>query len=181
MNKQQRKDFLTGCIFWGALAVLGLVLLVNPDWAVALAVKLVGWVCLAIGAGLVISMIADRELNRASKWVGAIAAFVLGGIVVAFPLILTDTITRFFGLLLVNVGVQNLRRSLGGFQRAVAIGTMIAGIVLVFVPRTLTHTLLGVAGIVLIIVGAVNLYALWKDTKRIEDGGERPRIIDADE
>lgn len=180
MNKQQRKDFLSGCIFWGALAVLGLCLMINPDWAVAFTVKLAGWMCLAIGVGLVISMIVNRELNQVGKWILSVLGIGISAVVIAFPLTLADALTRFFGLLMLNIGVQNLRKSPGGFHRVVAIATVIAGVVLVLVPRTLTHTLLGAAGLVLIIVSAVNLYALRQDSRRLEEGG-RPTVIDADE
>lgn len=177
---KQRKDLLIGYLFWGTLAVLGVCLLINPDWAVAFAVKLAGWVCMAIGIGFIISMIVDRELNRVGKWVLAILGIGISAMVIAFPLTLADAITRFFGLLLVNIATQNLRESPGGFHRGVAVATGIAGVVLILVPRTLTHTLLGAAGSVLIIVGAVNIWSLRQNSRRIE-AGERSTIIDADE
>ena len=163
--------------FWlDALMVLGgLILLLNPDGAAALVTKLIGWVMVAGGAVMLIRPALKNIHISGGTWVWGGAMIALGVLLLAKPMIMADSLGRFFGTLLLIEGLGNLRSGL----RLVPVLTVAAGVLLVIIPRTLTQTLLGICGIVLIIIGVVNILGKVNQMKYLEKGSD-PNIIDAD-
>lgn len=168
-------------------AVLGLILLVNPDSATALVSKIIGWVLVVIGAGKAISM-ANRRGSAVGGWIFAAACVILGVFLLNNPLILAEALGRFLGTMLAIRGGLDLARALklknaGGsymIPLALAVLTFAAGAVLALLPLTLTRTIMRLCGLVAAIVGAINIAEKFREVKYLEEGSD-PNIIDADE
>lgn len=188
MNKEQIKRILNLCVFPALLIVLGLVLALRPDSAVALLTRVLGWILILCGVGKVLTILAFRDYYGLGGWLWA-AVFLAGGIFfLTDPLILAKSIGLVVGILLVVEGVDGLRTAL----RLKAIGlsylaglilgvvTLAAGIVLILVPMTASRVALTVCGVVITIVGIVNLIGRIRDIRRL-DAPDNPNIIDADE
>ena len=154
----------------------GLILLVNPDGATALVTRLVGWVMVILGAGMLIRPALKNISIAPATWIWGGALIAVGVLLLARPMILADSLGRLFGTLLLIEGINRLRVS---SSRLVPVLTIAAGAVLVLIPRTLTQTLLAVCGIVLMVIGTVNLLGRLNEMKRLEPGSD-PNIIDAD-
>ena len=154
----------------------GLILLVNPDGATALVTKLVGWVMVILGAGMLVRPALKNIHIAPGTWIWGGGLIVVGVLLLAKPMILADSLGRLFGTLLLIEGIHHLRI---GISKTVPVLTIVAGAVLVLIPRTLTQTLLAVCGIVLIVAGAVNLLGRLNEMKRLDQGSD-PNIIDAD-
>ena len=161
------------------MILCGLILTLFPDTAVALVTKIVAWVLVGIGVIKVIKNLKDSATYW-GDWVATVLYFLLGGYLLVNPLVISETIGRFLGILLIIHGMGNLRQSRYGSGKAIGILTAVAGMVLVVIPRTLINTLLSVAGLVLLIVGIINLVDKVRHNQYLEDGGD-PNIIDADE
>ena len=153
----------------------GLILLVNPDGATALVTKLVGWVMVILGAGMLVRPALKNIHIAPGTWIWGGGLIVVGVLLLAKPMILADSLGRLFGILLLIEGISRFRVS---GSRLVPVLTIAAGAALVLIPRTLTHTLLAVCGIVLVVIGVVNILGRLKETKRLEQGD--PNIIDAE-
>lgn len=170
------------------VTLAGLILLVNPDSATALASQLIGWVLVIIGAAKAISMADRRYYHTVGGWIWAAAAITLGIFILKNPLILAEALGRCLGLFLLIWGAQDLVRVLksrrsGNAQPLpliLAIITLTAGIVLALLPLTLTRTIIRLCGIVALIVGIVNILEKLREVKLLEEGVD-PNIIDADE
>lgn len=161
------------------MILCGAVLLFFPDTAVALVTKIVAWVLVGIGVFKVMKNLKDSATYW-GDWVATVLYFLLGGYLLVNPLVISETIGRFLGILLIIHGMSDLRASRYGSGRAIGILTAVAGMVLVVIPRTLFNTLLGLAGLVLLIVGIINLVDKLRHGRYLDQGGD-PNIIDADE
>ena len=179
----KKEKFLKTCSLLGIpalVAVLGLLLVLSPDSATALAARLIGWVLVAGGAAKAISMAVKFTAPSLSGWIFSLAGIALGTLVLSNPLILAESIGRFAGILLAIRAISDLRHSNYNQGKALALVTLIIGIVLFVMPMTLTRTLLRLAGIVVVIISAFNIIEKLRELKQL-DSGEKPRIVDADE
>ena len=176
MSKTKLKELWTAYGIHIFLIVLGLVLLVSPDGATVLVVKILAWMFILAGIVSVAAMVVDGNFRQISKWVWAVLELGLGALLLARPLLLTDLISRVFGLMMVSEGIRNWR---AGRSRVLAGITVTAGAVLFLLHRTLTHTILGLCGLIMIIIGVVNIIGKYRDMKRLEEGRD-PNIIDVD-
>lgn len=161
-------------------AVLGLILLVNPDSATTLISKIIGWLLIAGGAIAAISM-ADRGARSGPiRWIAAAIGVILGIVVLRKPLLLAEGIGRFLGILLVIRGGSDLKESHHRDGRILAVITLIIGAVLILMPMTFTRTILRLCGMVVTVLGIVSILEKLREIKLL-DSGEKPKIIDADE
>jgi len=161
------------------LIFCGAVLLLFPNTAVALVTRIIAWVLVAIGVFRVMKNLKDSAAYW-GDWVYAVLCFLVGGYLLVNPLVISETIGRLLGLLLIFQGMSNLRTNRYGSGKVLGILTLVAGVVLVVIPRTLVNTLLGVAGLVLLIVGIINLVDKLRHNRYLNEGSD-PNIIDADE
>lgn len=156
----------------------GAVLVLFPNTAVALVTRALGAVLVAIGVYYG-SKLLKGNLRSGWGWFFAVGGLVLGVYVLGNPLSLSDTLGRFFGLFLINQGVQDLRASRYDSAKFLAILTLVVGVLLVFIPRTLFNTMLAVVGIALIVIGVVNCADRLRHNGHLEEGND-PNIIDAE-
>lgn len=161
-------------------AVLGLILLMNPDSATALVARIIGWLLVIGGAVTAISMADRNARSGAGRWIAAAVCVILGVMVLKNPLWLAASIGRFLGILLVIRGGSDVKNSVHQKAKLLALVTLIVGVVLIFMPMTLTRTILRLCGMVVAVIGVVNIMEKIQEMKLLEDGG-RPDIIDADE
>ena len=161
-------------------AVLGLILLLNPDSATALIARIIGWLLIIGGAVTAISMADRNARSRAGRWIAAAIGVILGIVVLKRPLLLAESLGRFMGVLLVIRGGSDLRESHHRDGRILAIITLIVGAVLILVPMTFTRTILRLCGMIVAVLGIVSIAEKIREMKLLEDG-RRPDIIDADE
>ena len=155
-------------------AAAGLLLLLNPDGATALATRLLGWLLVGFGAAKLILPATSNRRISGSEWVWNGLCILAGVLLLSRPLILADMVGRVLGVMLLMEGVQNLRDGLDGKDLL----TIVAGVVLIVLPRTLTQTVLALVGIVLMIIGIANIILRLKQLKALEEGDD-PNIIDA--
>lgn len=81
------------------MVILGIVLVVRPDSASALVGKVLGWVLLVVGIGLLVESIAVKELTT-SRILFVVVAAALGLWLVRNPLRLAAALGRVAGLLI---------------------------------------------------------------------------------
>ncbi len=159
-------------------AVLGLILLVNPDSAVSLVGKLLGWVCV-IGA-LAFAFGGSGRRNV----VGGIVLGALGVWMLCNPLFLAKILSRVLGVFLLLRGIQDGRLHWQG-KLVLTPGLILAaaaaliGFVLVLMPLSTSRVFFRIIGIILICVGAAEGIDRLRGRKLL-DGGEDPNIIDVE-
>ncbi|MBQ8237536.1 MAG: DUF308 domain-containing protein [Oscillospiraceae bacterium] len=156
--------------------IAGFVLLVNPDGATALVTKLIGWVLVAVGAVQLVGPALKQIPIAPRSWIGNGLAIVVGVLLLAKPMVLSDGIGRLFGILLTMEGFRNLK--LRGLNLLTGL-TCAGGVLLILMPRTLTQTLFAVVGIGLMLIGMLNIWGKLSDYRRLTEPGD-PNIIDAD-
>lgn len=164
-----------------ALVILvGLILLFNPDSAIALVTGALAWIFIAFGVIRVIVILTGHEGANPTKWIWPVLALMVGVYFLKNPLVLANVVGRVIGILIFLEGLDDLRKSRHGAAKILAIITMAIGLILFILPRTLTNTVLGICGLVLIVIGVCNLLSKFRDYKALEEGSD-PNIIDADE
>lgn len=161
-------------------AVLGLILLINPDSATTLIAKIIGWLLIIGGALTAISMADRNSPARPLRWIGAAIGVILGIVVLRKPLLLAESLGRFMGVLLVIRGGSDLKDSRHRDGRILAIITLIIGAVLLLMPMTFSRTILRLCGMAVTVLGIVSILEKLREIKLL-GSGEKPKIIDADE
>ena len=143
------------------MVILGIVLVVRPDSASALVGKILGWVLLLIGIGLLIESIAVKELTT-SRILFVVVAAALG---------------RVAGLLILVRAVQdiiNAARWKCGMKYALL--SAIIGGLLILLPMTTSRAVWVIVGLLVIVVGVLMAIDRLKPGKLLGDGGN---IVDA--
>ena len=188
MKKENIKELVKLYAWPAALTILGFVLLFSPDTAAALIAKIIGWVCIGIGVVVAIAAITGASYDRVRLAVLAVLCLGVGIFITAFPLVLAETLGRFFGLFLILLGIGNIKKAIQKksidlpyrVSLAVAVLTLGAGVVLVRLPMTLSRIILNICGLVLVVIGIANIVGRYQEQKLLEAGEDR-RIIDADQ
>ena len=177
MNINKLNNLCSTFGFPATIILFGLILLISPDSATALVFQLIGWILVIAGAGKAIFMAKKSAISNAGGWIAAAVCVAAGIFLLKKPLVLSNLLGRFLGILLLVEGAQDLRRH--GENRLMAIITAGAGIVLFLLPRTLANVLLTLCGAVLIIVGVLNLLGRLRNYRQLAEPSD-PNIIDAD-
>ena len=176
MDTRKIEKFINTFALHILTVIAGLLLVVNPDGAMALVTKLIGWLLVIAGAlQLVVPTLRKQKIST-STWVLHGLAILMGILLLVNPLLLADGIGRIIGILLLMEGIRNLR--IGGFGILTAL-TIVGGVVLILMPRTLTPTVLAICGIVMMVIGVLNILGKLREQKRLESTRD-PNIIDAD-
>ncbi len=174
MDLNKIKLFLKRCGGEVFLIFCGAVLTLFPDSAVALVTKIIAWVLVV--SGLVTILGALKGKPDVKAWIIPALGVLLGGYMLANPLMISNAIGRVMGLFLVIQGAGDLSK---GRSRILPGITLAAGVILFLIPRALVNTLLGIAGLVLIVIGAINLIDKLCRRRYLDEGSD-PNIIDAD-
>ena len=80
--------------------LLGAVLLLNPDGALAAIFRIIGWLLVAVALVLAISLAMDR-VRSPSRVIGALVCGICGALLLRNPLILAASTGKILGLLLI--------------------------------------------------------------------------------
>lgn len=163
------------------LMLLGIILLVSPDSAASLLVRILGWLLITacVGTGIFALIFPGSLLPK----VLCAAALGLSGIwMVTHPLGLAAWLGRLVGILLVIQGIQDLiylRVRLGSALMPVL--TVLVGAVLVLLPMTTSRLVFVGLGVVLLVLGVITLADRLKRRSRMDgpQDPDNPDIIDA--
>ena len=158
------------------MVILGIMLVLRPDSASALVGKILGWVLLILGIGLVVESLIVKELNTSRVLFAAVAA-ALGLWLLRNPLSLAAALGRIAGLLILVRAVQdiiNATRWKCGMKYALL--SAIIGGLLILLPMTTSRAVWVIVGILVIVVGVLMAIDRLKPGKLLGDGGN---IIDA--
>lgn len=150
------------------LMVLGLILLIHPDSASALAAQILGWVLLAAGAIFAVSAVAGHY-GTAGKVLSAVGCFAVGMWLLRNPLLLAAGLGRLAGILLVIRGIRDILdavRCRRGLLSAIV--TTVLGAVLIALPMTTSRVVIGLCGLLVLIVGIAILADRLK-TRRLKE------------
>lgn len=186
MNCKKWTNLINLLLLPAILVILGLVLLVDPDAASALAAKILGW-CL-IGAGIIsgIVTLTGWPVKRVSRIITTALLLILGGSLLADPLALAASFGKLLGLVLIVQGArglweaQKLKNAFHPFKSNLylALATLAGGILLIAFPMTTSRLVFRLCGIVLVILGAVNLITRLRTYPAL-DKPDDSDIIDA--
>ena len=176
---------------WGSIAliVLGLVLLLFPDFGSSTVAVILAWVLMIGGsAGLLIGVLSWPVFGFGTM-IGSGLVLAAGIYILRHPLSLASILGVLLGVLLTAQGLGALGDALrlrrgGGLWvpgLVLSILTMVFGLILIFSPLTSSRIVMTVVGLVLIVFGAGNLYTHFKAGSCTDSGSGKGRIIDADE
>ena len=158
------------------MVILGIILVIRPDSASAVVGKVLGWVLMILGIGLVIESFAVRDLNT-GRVLFAIVAAALGLWLLRNPLRLAAALGRIAGLLILVRAVQdivNATRWKCGMKYALL--SAIIGGLLILLPMATSRAVWVIVGLLVIAVGVLMAIDRLKPGKLLGDGGN---IIDA--
>ena len=167
-------------------ALLGLVLLLNPDSVSTMIAKGAGWILVLIGAGMAFGARGLAGRDRVKRFAWAAVSLACGIWLLSNPLILAKTLGRFLGILLMVLGGQDIRTNLlyrDGKLRItpgllMACGVALVGLILLLFPMTTSRIAFSVCGGVLLVIGVGEIIDRLRN-KRYLDEGDDPNIIDA--
>lgn len=174
MNRNQLTSYFDLCKGQLLMLLVGMVLTFWPGSAVALIIKIGGWILLATGIYNVIKSASRR--GDTQFWLRTAFFLLVGVYVLLNPVTVTRLLGRIVAVLLIIQGVKDLR---GSGSRILGIATVVGGVVLFLLPATLTNALVMVLGVVLIVVGAIHLVEKLFLTRRLDSSSD-PDIIDAE-
>lgn len=177
MKKQDILSLLQLLLVPVLLILLGLILVVNPDAASVMISKVMGYILMACAVGTGIAAIFGQR--KAAKGVAAVVLAVVGGWLIANPLLLAAWISRFLGVLIViNVlpdlyyAVKQKRNFL--FHALAAL----VGVVLILLPLTASRLVFTLCGIAVLVIGGVMFFDRIRGRRWLHEGDD-PNIIDA--
>lgn len=163
-----------------AMVILGIVLLVNPDFGSTIAAKLLGWLLIITGGiGIASCFLSGSELPAGRAVLSGLA--LAGGIYLLLnPLALASLLGFCLGIHLLIRGVSGLLadRTLGTHLIPAGIRTAV-GLVLVFSPLAPFRILMRLCGAGLAVFGGLQLVQLLRGPNT--PGSGRPTIVDAEE
>ena len=158
------------------LCALGLVLLLSPDTASALAGKVAG-IGLAVVGSLYLVDCLSSQLDDTWKLIVSLVCLAAAGWLLSHPLGLAAWIGRLMGVFFVIRGAASLveARKLGQ-KLTWPLITTLAGALLILSPMITSRLVLGAMGLVLLLVGIVLVITRLGEQKRLE--GPDDTIID---
>ena len=161
----------------GMLALLGFALVVAPDWAAALASKVLGGVLIAWGVFGAIITITGWPKNGAVRVIVTVMLLGVGIYLSKNPLAVATGFGKVIGVyLFFRSGMSMLE---DGKRNVLSSITMLAGLFLVLFPLTLSRLVIRIIGGILLLVNIGNILAIrrmYKLPGMVDD----PNIIDAE-
>ena len=158
------------------MILLGVVLMARPDSASALVGKIVGWLLILLGGGMLLDTLLFKT-DLPGKVLFSAAALAAGVWLVRNPLRLAAAIGRIAGLLILVRGVQDLiNASRWQCGKRWALLSTAAGAVLLLLPMTTSRIVVVLLGLLVTVLGVLMARDRLKIGKLLPDGD---RIIDA--
>lgn len=160
------------------LILLGLILVVNPDSASVLISRLLGYVLIACAIGTGVAAIFSQS-GKVGKGIISVVLAIVGGWLMAHPLLLVAWISRFLGMLImVNSGMElyyavKQNRNVIFYGAATAVGA-----VLILMPMTVSRLVFTLCGLAVLVIGGVMLFDRLRSRRWLPQGDD-PNIIDA--
>lgn len=189
MSKQWKNTVLKAELGSAILVLVGIVLLVNPDFGSIAVARILGWVLVAVAAICLLAGVLTWPVMGFSTLAGSIAGLMLGVYVLNNPLALASLLGWILGIFLVIQGLGSIGEALRlchhgnawRFSMVISIVTLGLGVVLIFAPLTTSRLVMIVAGVVMIACGAGNLITHVRAARCIDKGEKQGNIIDAEE
>lgn len=176
MKNANWMNWISKLVIPGALALLGLCLVVAPDWAAALASKVLGWVLIAWGVLVAIRTITGQPRNRTWGVVVTAALLAVGIYLSKNPLAVAAGFGKVIGIyLILRSGISMLED--GKFNILAGI-TLLAGVFLLVFPLSLSRLVIRICGGILLLVNGGNILMLLR-MQKIPGAKDDPDIIDA--
>lgn len=160
------------------LVLLGLTLMIHPDFASALVGKTVGWVLVALAVAFGAAAVITRT-SLPAKVLPSICFAIVGGSLVRDPLMLAAGLGRLLGIVLLFRGIHDILDSVRwkhGMIMSVII--TLVGAVLVALPMTTSRLVLFLVGAVVTAIGIATAKERLGYRRLLQDP-EDPNIIDA--
>ena len=184
MKKNNWGSFLSLAALPLLQLLLGAVLLLNPDGALAAIFRIIGWLLVAVALVLAISLAMDR-VRSPGRVIGAVICGIGGALLLRNPLILAASTGKILGLLLIIRALAGMVQGgkFSGTPGRHALGELpelIIGAFLLLSPMTPTRLIFGIIGVVLIVGAVLKLLGMKQELVALT-GPENPKIIDADE
>lgn len=178
MKKQDVISFLQPLLVPILLILLGLILVVNPDAASALIARIIGYLLTIGGICTGIFAIVSSS-GKIGKGISAVIFVVVGGWLLANPLLLAAWIGRFLGVLIMINSIPDLiyARKQGRNILFNAAATAI-GAVLILLPMTASRLVFSACGIAVLAIGVLMLLDRIRHRRYLPEGDD-PNIIDA--
>ena len=153
-------------------ALLGLLLLLRPDSASALVGRVIGWILVVIGGGLVLDSILVRDA-MAGRILFAAVTLAVGVWLVRNPLRLAAMVGRIAGLLILIRAAQDIvNASRWNCGMRYAIVSALIGAVLIVLPMTTSRLVMVLLGLVVIVLGGLMAWDRLKLGKLLSDGDD---------
>lgn len=176
MKKKKWTDVLPTLLMPVLLALLGLALVADPNWASALVSRVLGWGLIACGIISAIVTITGWPAQKVSRVIITVALLAVGIYLSRNPLALAANIGKLIGIfLLVQGGVSLLD---GRGDKVLPLITLAAGLFLLLFPLTLSQLVFRICGAVLLVLSISNLISRLRVLKALNEP-EDPNIIDA--
>ena len=177
MKNAKWTEFIAAFLLPALLALLGLCLVINPNWAAALVSKILGWALIGCGVISAIVTITGWPVNRVSRVVVTVLLLGVGIFLSRQPLALAANIGKIIGIILVVQGGSGLLDARGA--KAMSGITLAAGIFLLLFPLTLSKLVFRICGGVLLVLSISNIVARLRVVKALKEPDD-PNIIDAE-
>ncbi len=177
MKKQEILSLLKLLLTPILLILLGLILLVNPDAASAMIAKIIG--CLLTLGGICTGIFAVfSRTGKIGKGISAVIFVVVGGWLLANPLLLAAWLGRFLGVLIMINSIPDLIYAHRQGRNILfdAIAAAVGG-VLILLPMTASRLVFSACGLAVLVIGGVMLFDRIRH-RRLPQGDD-PNIIDA--
>ena len=154
------------------MILLGLLLLLRPDSASALVGRVIGWILVVIGGGLVLDSILVRDA-MAGRILFAAVTLAVGVWLVRNPLRLAAMVGRIAGLLILIRAAQDIvNASRWNCGMRYAIVSALIGAVLIVLPMTTSRLVMVLLGLVVIVLGGLMAWDRLKLGKLLSDGDD---------
>lgn len=176
MKKQNMKFFARLMLTPALMALLGIILVLRPDTASALVAKILGWILVLLGAGVLLSAFAVRE-GTPGKVLFSLLCLAAGIWILRNPLALAAAIGRVAGLLILVRAVQDIiSAAQWKCGMTYALIAAAAGILLIVLPMTTSRLVMTICGLVVLLLAVgmgLDRYHIYRNSDR------GPDIIDA--
>ena len=159
------------------MAILGLALIIRPDSASAVVGKVLGWILMLLGAGLLVESLIVKDINT-GRILFTVVTVALGLWLMRNPLRLAAALGHIAGLLILVRSVQdiiNATRWKCGMKYALLSG--ILGALLIVLPMTTSRAVWVILGILILVLAVLMSIDRLKPGKLLSSGDDN--IIDA--
>ena len=176
MKKQDLKMLVRLMLTPALMLLLGIVLVSRPDSASALIAKLLGWVLVLLGAGVLFSAFTVRQ-GLTGKVLFSLLCLAAGAWILRNPLRLAAAIGRVAGLLILVRAVQDMISAAQwkcGMTYALIAAAV--GVLLIVLPMTTSRLVMTICGLVLLFLAVMMGLDRYRAFRHMDRG---PDIIDA--